>query len=257
MSNPFPRITIITPTLNQGRYIQETIESVLRQDYPNLEYIIMDGGSTDETPKIVEQYRDRLIWISEPDHGQAEAINKGIRMATGEIIAFLNSDDYYFPGTLLQVGRIFNENPNVYWLTGNYQIINEKGDYIHPFTIKYKNLYRAFSSPHVLRMTNYLIQPSTFWRKLVHNDIGGFDELLRYVFDYDFWLRMMDRYPPYLVDSPLSYFRIHNQSKGGKEYHHQFSEEMDVLIKYRHSAFEYHFHKFHNWLIVKAYEAIK
>ena len=251
MSDQLPKITIITPTLNQGKYIRETIESVLNQEYPNLEFIIMDGGSTDETPKIVEQYRDHLIWISEPDHGQAEAINKGIRMATGEIIAFLNSDDYYLPGVLNKIARIFMENPDIQWVSGNYLIINEKGKLIHPFTIRYKNLFRAFSSHHVLRLTNYLIQPSTFWRKKVHEEIGFFDQTLRYVFDFDFWLRMIDQYPLYIEKSPLSYFRIHHQSKGGSEYHRQFSEELVVLKRYKHTAFEYYFHKLHNWFIVK------
>lgn len=252
-----PKFTIITPSYNQGKYIQDTIESVLNQKYPNIEYLILDGGSTDNTYEIVQKYSDHLTWISEPDGGQADAINKGIKKATGDIIAFLNSDDYYYPETLIKVAKTFYEHPDIAWVTGNYHIVSENKKIIQPYVVNYKDLYRKHSNPHLLRLTNYIAQPSTFWRKKVNEESGGFDSTLRYTFDYDFWLRMIDKYPHSYINEPLSAFRIHDQSKGGVEYHSQFTEELSVLKRYPCSKFEYLFHLVHNWLIVKSYDMIK
>src|SRR5665811_220931 len=110
-----PRITIITPTLNQGRFIETTIQSVLAQGYPNLEYIIMDGGSTDNTLDILQRYAGQLRWISQKDSGQADALNTALKQASGEVIAYLNSDDQYSPGALLAVGQFFVDHPQAAW----------------------------------------------------------------------------------------------------------------------------------------------
>lgn len=257
MNNQLPKITIITPSYNQGSFITDTIDSVLNQNYPNLEYIILDGGSTDETAQIVRTYSKQVKWISESDRGQADAINKGIQLASGDILAFINSDDYYLPGVFNKIAKIFTENREVAWVTGNYYVVAENKKVIQSYIVKYKNLYRRKSNSHTLRLTNYIIQPSTFWRKKVNDEIGGLDSTLRYAFDYDFWIRMIDRYPHICINDPLSAFRLHNQSKSGKEYHPQFEEELMVLRRYECSRFEFFFHSFHNWLIVKAYEVIK
>lgn len=255
--NKYPKISIITPSFNQGKFIKDTIESVLNQNYPNLEYFIIDGGSSDNTLDVLKQYQGYLTWVSEKDNGQANAINKGIRMSTGEIITFINSDDYYLPNTLFKVADLFLTHPEIVWITGNYQIIDENKKTIEPFVVTYKNYFRKRSSSHQLRLTNYIIQPSTFWRKKANDEIGLFDDTLRYTFDYDYWLRLMDNYPHLCIDDPLSAFRIHGQSKGGAEYKQQFKEEIDVLKRYQPSNFEYLFHVIHNWLIVKSYNIFK
>ena len=111
--NKYPKISIITPSFNQGKFIRDTIESVLNQNYPNLEYFIIDGGSSDNTLDVLRQNQGYLTWVSEKDNGQADAINKGIRMSTGEIITFINSDDYYLPNTLFKVADLFLTHPEI------------------------------------------------------------------------------------------------------------------------------------------------
>lgn len=254
---PLPKITVITPTYNQGKFIQDTIDSVLNQGYPNLEYLIMDAGSTDDTIKILQKYANQIKWVSEHDKGQADAINKGLKRATGDIIAFINSDDYYLPGTFNEVARVFTEYEKIAWVTGNYCIVSEDKKIIQPHIVQYKNIFRKRSGPHTLRLTNYIAQPSTFWRKKINEDIGYLDSSLNYAFDYDFWMRLIDNYPHKCINRPLSAFRIHNHSKSGTEYHSQFQEEMLVLKRYDCSKFEYNFHCIHNWLIIKSYDLIK
>ena len=118
ISHWLPRISVVTPSYNQGNFVEETIQSVLDQGYPNLEYIVMDGGSTDGTLDILRKYEKRLVWKSERDRGQSDALNKGFRMASGDIFSFINSDDVYEPGALHKVGRFFVDHPQASWLTG-------------------------------------------------------------------------------------------------------------------------------------------
>src|SRR5579862_9846502 len=122
-----PRITIITPSYNQADYIEQTIVSVLKQEYPNLEYIVMDGGSNDGTLDILKSYSDRLTWFSEKDHGQTHAINKGMRMASGVIVGFLNSDDILLPGALQHIGSFFVDHPEPKFVTGKCRVIDKNG----------------------------------------------------------------------------------------------------------------------------------
>ncbi|PIY69228.1 glycosyltransferase [Candidatus Roizmanbacteria bacterium CG_4_10_14_0_8_um_filter_39_9] len=251
------KISIITPSFNQGKFIEQTIQSVLSQNYPDLEYIIMDGGSTDETVSILKKYEGKLKWFSEKDKGQSGAINKGLKMITGDIIAWINSDDYYLPGTLTNIAELFEKNKNIQWITGDYIVVDAKGKEIHAFVRLYKKLVSYFSSFAALSFANYINQPSTFWKKELQDKAGRINESYRYCMDYDLWLRFMKVSAPYIIHTPLSAFRIHATSKGGSEYGKQFEEELEVVQKYTNNQLVVLLHKCHNMFINIAYKIIK
>ncbi len=253
----YPKITIITPSYNQGRFIQETIDSVLHQNYPNLEYWVIDGGSTDGTVDILHSYGKKINWISEKDNGQTDAINKGLARATGEIIAYLNSDDVYLPNTLNTVAEYMLNNPTAQWLTGDYFIIDEYGKKIQSFVARYKRLLRSVLSLDLLLIMNPIIQPSTFWRTGLQQKIGLFDDKLRYCMDYDYWIRASKYAPVHVLLHHFSLFRIHRNSKGGAQYSKQFTEEYDVASMHTRNLFVLLAHKLHAACIVGAYKLIK
>ncbi|HXK52461.1 glycosyltransferase [Candidatus Nomurabacteria bacterium] len=233
----YPKISIITPSYNQGRFIKETIESVLSQNYPNLEYIVVDGASTDSTLDILRGYGERILWVSEKDNGQTEAINKGIAKSTGDIVAYLNSDDLLLPGSLFLVAQIFLDNPKIMWLSGDGWIINANGKKIQLEIKLFKNMLRLFPVMTVLAIANYIIQPSTFWRRTLHDDIGFFNEDLNYVMDFDFWMRAIKKYPLKVVYKNLSSFRIHDSSKCGTAFEKVFREQQEIVYKHTSNFF--------------------
>jgi glycosyltransferase involved in cell wall biosynthesis len=195
-----PKISIITPSFNQGPFIERTIRSVLDQEYPNFEYIVMDGGSMDGTIEILRKYEGRLKWISQKDEGQADAINKGIGVATGDVIAYLNSDDVYEPGTLKKVADQFSAHPETLWLTGHCRIIDEQDREIRRPITAYKNFLLRHYSHSLLLITNPISQPATFWRRQVIDELGVFNKNEHFVMDYDYWLRIGKRYPLAVLD---------------------------------------------------------
>lgn len=253
----YPKLSIITPSYNQGKFIEQTITSILDQDYPNLEYIVVDGGSTDNTVTILQKYSKHIKWISEKDNGQADAINKGIRMSTGDIIGYINSDDYYLPNAFDKVTETFMKNKNAMWLTGEYIVVNEKEKKIHLPIVRYKRMWRFLGKTLLLSILNFIAQPSTFWRKEAVKKIGFFDTSLKYAFDYDFWLRLSNNFPLYKLTAPLSAFRIHSQAKGTKSYKKQFTEELHVVSRYTKNSAILFLHNLHNHLIVSIYNVIK
>ena len=252
-----PLISIITPSYNQGRFIRQTIDSVLGQSYKNVEYIVIDGGSTDETVKILKSYGDKIKWISEKDKGQGDAINKGMKIARGEIVAYLNSDDYYLPGTLERVADFFVKNIREKWLSGDYLIVDANGKPMQSFVTFYKNLWKTFPRKNALKITNYVCQPATFWKRDVFEKIGYFDQSYRYVMDYDFWMRLLKNYSLNLVDQKFCAFRIHSTSKGGTQYINQFDEEIVALRRYNTNKLIDLAHVLHNELIKFVYRFLK
>jgi glycosyltransferase involved in cell wall biosynthesis len=206
-----PRISVVTPSFNQGRFIEETLRSVLDQKYPNLEYLVIDGGSTDETVAILRRYESRLAyWVSEKDNGQAHAINKGFLRATGDIVAWLNSDDLYAPGALHAVATAFQTQPDARWLIGN--VINfdtnrpDEGA-VSPF-VYHRDLAHwvtVEANPH---------QPGIFWKRHLVLENGPLREDWHYCFDAEFWCRLVARgILPVQLDKVLARFRLHPASK--------------------------------------------
>ncbi len=232
-----PKISVITPSLNQAGYIERTIQSVLEQNYPNLDYIVVDGGSTDGTIEILKRYGSRLTWISEKDSGQSDAINKGMSMATGDILAYLNSDDIFEPGALTTVAARFMADPSIMWLTGRCRIIDEDDREVRSIITAYKDLLLDHYRYALLLIANPICQPATFWKKEVTDEIGLFDPDESLVMDYDYWLRIGKRYQPAIMDENLAAFRVHSQSKTSRGRFLMIQREYAVSRKYSRSVF--------------------
>jgi glycosyltransferase involved in cell wall biosynthesis len=251
-----PKITVITPSLNQGAFIERTIRSVLEQGYPDLEYIIVDGGSSDQTLDILKKYEGRLRWISEKDNGQSDAINKGLRMAAGDILAYLNSDDIYEQGALKVVSEQFASDPSLMWLTGRCRIVDEDGVEIRRLITAYKNFLLDHYSYNLLLTTNPVSQPATFWRREMTGEIGLFDLHEHLAMDYEYWLRMGKKYRPMIVKRYLAHFRVHQKSKTSSSFLSTFSHEVSIAERYSGSTAINFLHRAHYYLMLNAYRGM-
>ena len=209
MKNSKPLVAIITPTYNQAEFIPETIESVLRQDYPSIKYMVFDGGSTDSTLDILKSYGDRFYWVSEKDKGQADAINKGWRRAKSPIIAYLNSDDTYYVDSAVSLAvEVLESRPDVGIVFGDSVYIDKDGNEIGTYNAYPFEYDRVFSE-----CLNPIPQPSVFLRWEVIDKIGYLDDNLQYSMDLDLWLRAGLHYKIEYLPEILATFRLHPQSK--------------------------------------------
>jgi glycosyltransferase involved in cell wall biosynthesis len=209
MSSSLPRVTIVTPSYNQAEFLEATIVSVLSQDYPNLEYMVVDGGSTDGSVSIIEKYADRLAcWISERDSGQSSAINKGWQRATGEIVAYLNSDDTYLPGAIRTAVEFMTAHPDVGIAYGDCLAIDERGNTIEKYQASPFDLDET-----IRRCRTPIPQPGAFIRANVLHTIGLLDESLHMAMDFDLWLRTALRYRLEYLPVTLATYRLHPASK--------------------------------------------
>jgi len=221
-----PRISIVTPSLNQAAFIEATIRSVLNQHYSELDYLVIDGGSTDGTQTVLQKYDGRLRWLSEKDRGQTDAINKGMRLAEGVILAYLNADDLYLPETLDRVAHYLAAHPQADWVYGHCRLIDEMGQSRGQLRAPLFNLNRM-----ILR-GEFIPQPTVFWRRSAATAIGEFDVTLRYAMDYDFFIRLGQRSPGHHLDTELACFRLQPLSKtvSGEEKH--WRETLKVSERY-------------------------
>lgn len=203
-----PKISIVTPSYNQGAFLEKTIQSVLSQDYPNLEYIVIDGGSTDDSMQIISRYKDKLLyWESEKDNGFGHAINKGFAKATGEVLAWLNSDDLLLPGALLKIGTYFRDHEDVGLVFGDRHVVDEKGTLI--------SLRRYFTYVKgQLRHGKTFPQECTFWRREAFIKAGGYlDETLKFGIDFDLWCRISKHAKIDHISYYLGAYRVQPLSK--------------------------------------------
>jgi len=177
-------VSIITPSFNQATFLEQTLRSVLEQDYPDIEYIVIDGASTDNSTNIIEKYADKLAWwVSEKDNGQAEAINKGLVRASGEVIAWLNSDDYYLLGAISNAVKVFEENPDVVMVYGDMLAVDEHGHTINELKYKQRSLED-------LLCFQIIGQPAVFFRREAYEKMGGLDMNFHFLLDHQFWIRI-------------------------------------------------------------------
>ena len=203
-----PLVSIITPSFNQAQYLEETIQSVLNQDYENIEYIIIDGGSTDGSVDIIRKYEDRLAaWVSEPDQGQTDAINKGFSRANGEILAWINSDDTYLPNAVTEAISIFNQNPGVGLVYGDCNFIDKNGRVIGKFNAQQTSYNR------LRRGGVYIPQQSSFFRSDLWRKVGPLDPSFYFAMDYDLWVRLAREAPVLYKPRMWANFRLHDDAK--------------------------------------------
>lgn len=260
---------IVTPSFNQCNFLKQTIDSVLNQKVKGkIIYWLFDGGSTDGSKELLQQYDNKIYWISKKDKGQTDAINKGIKQLTlwlkknnkdpeQVIFAYLNSDDYYLPKALSLVERFFNRSPHR-WLVGDCQIVNEQGNEIHKSVRFYKQFWRFWLSKRLLAVLNPIPQPGVFIRASEILKIGFFDERLHYVMDYDYWFRLFENSGlPIRLSSPLAAFRIHQSSKGGSQFRKQFAEQLTVARRYNQNSILLAIHALHNTIAILMYQIIK
>lgn len=227
------RISIITPSYNQAPFIARTIDSILSQrgDF-ELDYRVLDGGSTDGTIEILRGYGDRIAWKSERDKGQVDAINKGLRAIDGDVVGWVNSDDTLMPGALDRVACAFTANPRVEWVHGRCRIIDEHDREIRRWVSLYKH-YRCRSHTFENLLTeNYVSQMTAFWRRSVHDEIGYLDPTFDLAFDYDLFLKLAHRGDPVYLDDEVACFRMYDTSKSGAGFVAQVDQANAIAKRY-------------------------
>lgn len=219
------KISVITVTLNSAQFLAECLASVACQGDSLHEHVIVDGGSTDTTLEIIKSHAAadaRVRWISEPDRGISDAMNKGVALATGDIISHLNSDDYYSnPQVLYSVLTCFASNPTFEWLTAGLTFVSSEGKFIRDIKV------RRYSFSRLVR-GNILLHPSTFIKRDLFNAVGGFDLSLSYCMDYDLFLRLGSVCPPLVLDEHLSCFRVHADGRSVSHSEQAYAEEFRV-----------------------------
>ncbi len=212
-----PLVSIITPSLNQASFLEQTLKSVHSQDYPHLEHIVIDGGSTDGSLEIIRAHEGRIAsWVSEPDQGQSDAINKGFARARGEVVAWLNSDDLYYPGAVSRAMARFAADPKLDIVYGDGALITSDGAFLG-----YMHQVEPFNRHRLLSCYNYISQPTTFFRRATLERLGWLDTGLNYIMDWDLWCRLADagckfRYEPSLLAADRQYPATKTRSGGEK-----------------------------------------
>ena len=229
-----PKISVITPSLNQGRYLKQCIESILSQDYSNLELIIIDGGSTDESIDVIKKFEKNItFWVSEPDGGQSDAINKGFQRASGDLVAWLNADDYYLPGAFQNVVKAYSINQKAPFYFGDGLRVDETGSVISPF-FPSGTLY--FDRQALVMGLNYILQPSTFISRSSLELAGNLDTNLHYGMDSDLWMRLSKFGEPCTIPATLSASREYAETKTASGSFKRIEELRRISMK--HSGLE-------------------
>jgi len=225
-----PLVSIVTPTYNMGRFLGDTIDSVMSQDYPNIEYIVMDGGSTDNTVDVLRDYErryaGRFTWVSENDGGQSDAINKGFLCSKGEIFTFLNSDDTYLPGAICHAVKAFKEHPEAAVIYGDAWYTDEQNTIIKRYPVEPYD-YGLLGS------RCYICQPAALIRAEAYREAGMLNVELHLALDYDFWLKMSNCHPMFKIDRPIANSRMWTGNKTLSRRMMAFREVVRILRKHR------------------------
>lgn len=238
-----PLVTVVAPIYNAAEFIEESILSVLNQTYPNIEYIIMDGGSRDGTAEIVSRYADRLTFISERDNGQTDAINKGWRRAKGDILTWLNADDLYLPNTVETAVNHLVSNPDTAWVYGYALLVDKDGKpgyYNYPIS--------GWDYERLLRNNIIVDQPTAFLRRQIIEEAGLLDESLQYGMDYEYWLRIGKRFPPAFIKDLNVIVKVFRETKTLSGGYERLAEMEQIAGKYGFDDLPYSLR--HQWVEV-------
>jgi glycosyltransferase involved in cell wall biosynthesis len=230
-----PKISIVTPSFNQAKYLEETIRSVISQNYPNLEYIIIDGDSSDSSQDIIKRYSDSLAyWVSEKDEGQSHAIEKGFSIATGDIFGWINSDDLLLPNALFLVAEHFLSNPTHHFVHGDCQLINENSDIFCNLDAPNGIRSMTWSLEDSLRNwpKYWFAQQSTFWTASLWRKSGGLNHNLHYAMDLELWHRFSKHCQLHKIHNNLAAYRIHSEAKCYHDFLPSILENMKISGKY-------------------------
>jgi glycosyltransferase involved in cell wall biosynthesis len=225
----WPRVSVVTPSFNQGQFIEQTIRSVLLQGYPNLEYIIIDGGSTDESVEVIRKYERHFAhWESERDRGQSHAINKGFARATGDVMCWLNSDDFFLPGTLYAVALQYLQEPFDFLYGGC--LLRFEGGGPYDYTVRMPQTLRRTTED--LSVFDYIDQPSSFYSRRAWEHAGPVDESLTYTFDWDFFIRVSREFPLRCTEGVYSAYRHHAAHKTGTGGERRAEEIVEIVRRH-------------------------
>jgi hypothetical protein len=224
-----PRVSVVIPSLNQARFLRDALDSVLCQDYPSTQVIVMDGGSTDGSVDILKEYADRIRFVSEPDLGQSHAINKGMALAQGHIVSWLNSDDRLMPGAIGKAVAALRANPDAAMLYGEGELIDEAGAVTARF-----GATQPFDLWVLIHVWDYILQPTVFMRAEQFHAVGGLDESLHYGMDWDLWIRLGSRWPVAYLAEVLAQSREYGETKTASGGWRRFRELRSILE--RHGA---------------------
>jgi glycosyltransferase involved in cell wall biosynthesis len=251
----YPKISIVIPSYNKQRYLKQTLDSILQQEYANFEVIIQDGGSTDGSLGIIKEYANKhqkvIRYESKKDNGQLDAINEGVKKTTGDIISFINADDIYLKNCFKTVSKIFLNNPGIVWVAGGGIVINEGGKESESrmqkyFVNIYKNLLLFSNRYSLLLCVNYLMQPSVFVSKQAINKYGPFKGNRQFVAEYEMWLRLGKVIMPIVTQSKLSGFRLAKGNISTTNYHELLREDYRITQKFTNNKLILLIHKLNN-----------
>jgi len=255
----YPRITIVTPSFNKGDYLPRTIESVINQKYPNLEYLILDAGSTDASREIIKNYASEnpeIKYFFQKDRGQWDAVNIGFHKATGDLLGYINADDLYTDETFKQIAGAFAHHPSALWFAGKSQIIDDHGHPAYRPVNIYKDVLLEFNQRTFLLMVNYLMQPSVFITRRAFSQIGDFIGVGKYIMEYDSWLRLADLHMPVVIPKKLSYFRMSLSMASLNSTDQLLKTDAQIADKYTTNLLLRSLHHLHNRLRITYQKSI-
>jgi len=256
ISNP-PKISVVIPSYNKVKYIGETLASIVNQGYANYEVIIQDGGSSDGTLEVIKKYASKfprnITWVSHKDKGQLDAVNKGMKRASGDILTYINADDIYLPNAFSEVSNIYLKDSDCLWYAGKSILVDERGRKVDHWlntlvVARYKDFLLRVNRYKFLLVVNYLMQPSMFITRVAFEKYGPFTGVRNFIMEYEMWLKIGKTRMPVVIDKNLACFRMSTTNITSTKYRDLLTEDMKVAKKYTNNLLVLFFHWLNNFI---------